>query len=534
MNTKRRAFWVTRSISVPTILFSLVLLLPTVNFRHQRGGTFVVLALSDYDPELYNITLADERTHLETVYTSVVGVSIAATTGACSSFCSLVIMYLILKSRSKLSTIYHRLIFCLSIYEVIISIAIAFTTLPMPKDMIYNQFNGLILGNTSTCSAQGFLFILGAQSAGLYNSFLMVYYLLSIRYQMPDANISKLVEPLMHAYTTAFGFSISISLLVFDAYNPTPYDVWCTAITYPYWCPGSQDQACLIRGSRSSYHVRNIMLLHNILSATVVLSSLCLVIWTIYSQERLFVMYRANIISRLRLQETFEQDFYLTKAILKQASAYALSFLLVNIFPFISMVFGRPNNTFLSIAHLLLRPSQGVFNLLIFLYHKIYNIKRNNRNASLCHAIVDIFNGSYEPENAISTIYLVRQDEENKEGVWTGESNGEAAEKKLQNPKLGLPTTKGDTQRGNTDALKDIDLSVAEASSLEIKELDFSAAKLSKNAVVSNDMEGVDSQIDDNHDLSNVGSLNGFSQNSLFSFSSAGNSSFGWKTWRSA
>ena len=37
---------------------------------------------------------------------------------------------------------------------------------------------------------------------------------------MKDSTISKLIEPLMHGYALSYGFSISISLIAVDAFNP--------------------------------------------------------------------------------------------------------------------------------------------------------------------------------------------------------------------------------------------------------------------------------------------------------------------------
>ena len=474
-----------------------------------------VFALSDYDQELYNITLADERAHVDTVYTSVIGVVIATTSGIFSSLCSLQ-----KESYLGLATVYHRLIFSLSIFEVSISVAIALTTLPMPKDMIYQQFEGLLLGNTDTCTAQGFFFVLGGTCASMYNCFLLVYYLLSIRYQMKDSTISKLIEPLMHGYALAYGFSISISLIALDAFNPTPYDVWCTAITYPWWCPGT-DEACLLRASKKSYTVRNVMLLHFILIAVVMVGSLALVIWTIYAQESLFKMYKLNsALSRFTQtdeQEQFDRDFYYTKTILKQALAYTVAYASINVFPFISIITGRPNNFVLSVTHLSIRPSQGVFNLLIFIYHKIHNISRNEPDISFCDAIRKIFEGGEEPENVISTIYLVRRDEDDKVqehcyGEEGSNSKSSVVVSKEQNYiDSSLATLENDNLRNKKNT--------SEEKSISFEEIRLNdAASSSKQEASSNviSASGLESFSDNN--LSIRSSSHDFSRNSNFSF----------------
>lgn len=81
------------------------------------------------------------------------------TTVILSTLSSLVIIYIISRSTVSFGSVYHHIIFG-SVADILQSIAMALTTLPMPMEMIYEQFNGLIVvGNNKTCSIQGFLFI---------------------------------------------------------------------------------------------------------------------------------------------------------------------------------------------------------------------------------------------------------------------------------------------------------------------------------------------------------------------------------------
>ena len=45
----------------------------------------------------------------------------------------LLVMFVMLRSRTKVSSTYHRILLCLSISDVVGSFAIALVTLPMPK-----------------------------------------------------------------------------------------------------------------------------------------------------------------------------------------------------------------------------------------------------------------------------------------------------------------------------------------------------------------------------------------------------------------
>jgi len=55
-------------------------------------------------------------------------------TGSISAVSSSLIIYLICRSKPKLSTIYHRIMFCMSVADILASTAMALTTLPMPRN----------------------------------------------------------------------------------------------------------------------------------------------------------------------------------------------------------------------------------------------------------------------------------------------------------------------------------------------------------------------------------------------------------------
>ena len=76
-------------------------------------------------------------------------------------------------------TVLSSLVGCgMSVYDILQSIPIALTTLPIPKDMIYKQFDGIAIGNATSCSIQGVTFLMGAVGAGIYNAIICIYYML--------------------------------------------------------------------------------------------------------------------------------------------------------------------------------------------------------------------------------------------------------------------------------------------------------------------------------------------------------------------
>jgi len=182
--------------------------------------------------------MEDDRAHLDTTYTSTLGAALAATTGTISTISSLIIIYLIFRSGRGLSSVYHRIMLGISISDAVLSTAISFATLPMPKDMIY-EFDGIVMGNTATCNAQGFFFAFGAFATMWYTLSLTTYYMLSIRYKWSDARFARRIEKVLHFFSLGYSVSLALILLFLDFYNPTPLDAWCTVISVPWWCVGT-------------------------------------------------------------------------------------------------------------------------------------------------------------------------------------------------------------------------------------------------------------------------------------------------------
>ena len=200
--------------------------------------------------------LNDERISPETFYTSAPSSIIVGTSGGISAISSLLIMFIIVRSNIRFSTVSHRLVFAMSSADVICSIGMAAGTLAMPKNMVYD-FEGKTIGNEFTCSLQGFLVFFAGFATMAYNACLSVYFMCSITYKMKDAKIRKCVEPFMHVVCILATLPTAILFWVHKWYNPTPNDTWCVAISYPYYCKAEYENAdsCSIRGSPSSYQI---------------------------------------------------------------------------------------------------------------------------------------------------------------------------------------------------------------------------------------------------------------------------------------
>lgn len=76
--------------------------------------------------------------------------------------------YLIRQSLAKLSTIYHRIMLGISSASLLASVAIGFSTVPMPADFS-GYDSGRKVGNTDTCRAQGFFVTFKLYTMFAYN-----------------------------------------------------------------------------------------------------------------------------------------------------------------------------------------------------------------------------------------------------------------------------------------------------------------------------------------------------------------------------
>jgi hypothetical protein len=62
------------------------------------------------------------------------------------------------------------------------------------------------------------------------------------------------------------------------------------------------------------------------------------------------------------------------------------------------------------VAHLFIRPLQGFFHMMIFIQHKLYNIREAYPNISYCYAIGKVLKAQDEPEHIISSLDMLRID----------------------------------------------------------------------------------------------------------------------------
>ncbi|GFH52518.1 hypothetical protein CTEN210_08994 [Chaetoceros tenuissimus] len=374
------------------------------------------------------------------------------TSGALSTLSSLFIILIILRSREFLFSSYHRIMFFMSISDMVASAPITLATLPMPKDVLY-PFATLTLGNKNTCTAQAFTILFGQVCAVLSNLILNLYYLFKIRYNKSENFIEKKLEPIGYTLSVTIGLIVVFTALAKDMLLPVPDWPLCyTGSTYPWNCLGNDEVECIAGDiSQTEYTVFKSFFFGLMgFVFVMVLISLILVVLSVSKTRKLLADTRKAVAStrealensrkafdnfrtamakideesvasstrsQQSLQNKQESGVANTHSVLKVALMYIGAFILTYGWTVLSVAVGSFNQWgfmryFLDRAKLIFNPAQGFFNLLIFLYNKVHILRESRKEAlSFCQALkIVIFNPREVPEFLIPSLDVVDKD----------------------------------------------------------------------------------------------------------------------------
>mmetsp|Transcript_34081 Transcript_34081/g.81957 ORF Transcript_34081/g.81957 Transcript_34081/m.81957 type:complete len:569 (+) Transcript_34081:488-2194(+) len=125
---------------------------------------------------------------------------------------------------------YHRLLFAMSLYDVLEGIFNFMSTWMIPKG---TEGVAWALGNTATCSTQGFFLTLSV-AVPIYNAMLSIYYVLVINYRVKDETLKKWVEPCMHLTAGCWAFFTAMYSATTGLINNA--NLWCWIAPLPSDC----------------------------------------------------------------------------------------------------------------------------------------------------------------------------------------------------------------------------------------------------------------------------------------------------------
>jgi hypothetical protein len=327
--------------------------------------------------------------------------------GSISTAASCTMIYVIFKSRSKLSTIRNRLLFGLSISDAILSLMIVLHTMPSPVDTP-NTLWGRSYGNIITCNTQGFFFIASSLIGPFYNAMFTIYCLCVVKLNLSDGFIKEKIEPHMHLWPTIFSFAIASVAVSRDYINPT--STMCMFNASPEKCLSNPDVECE-RGDRYLLLFR--VLAYNVpiyVCSLIVVASMTVIYGIVRKQEVLMsTKYRdSRQVQRTRSPSIgaasiapssvielsnflFRRPVSNSRTIIHRAIAHFLAFLLSYTFAgincFILLTKGEYNEA-LNILTIITYPSQGLFNFIAFIFPKVTRQLRGNPEFNLWQGIL--------------------------------------------------------------------------------------------------------------------------------------------------
>eukprot|EP00554_Chaetoceros_debilis_P007341 CAMPEP_0194075918 /NCGR_PEP_ID=MMETSP0149-20130528/2802_1 /TAXON_ID=122233 /ORGANISM="Chaetoceros debilis, Strain MM31A-1" /LENGTH=545 /DNA_ID=CAMNT_0038756521 /DNA_START=111 /DNA_END=1748 /DNA_ORIENTATION=+ len=360
-------------------------------------------------------------------YLTKAGQIIPAVSGSISILSSLLIMYIICRSQRKFSSPYHQIMFFSSFWDIVASISMALTTIPMPQNIIY-PFEGNSYGNVSTCEIQGFFYFLGASYLVCCNGVLNIFFVSTIRFGMREATVKKMLFPICFVASALISVPYPIFLLKKNLINPHPYDSWCGAYPLPADCINSMDTSELecTRGDRVSAQISDKLILFGLgLALTNLVISMIMILHTVYINDVEIYKSKAkkNDDSDISMTNPEQDQLYwesleTTRRILIQALLYIAAFFLCWTSPVLSSMglLSTSGDAF----RLIFQPLQGFFSACIFVYSKVENIHATYGTSYREALYLVITNPASAPEILIS-MSVVHEEEAANQTYGPGE-----------------------------------------------------------------------------------------------------------------
>ena len=368
-------------------------------------------------------------------------------TGGISCLCSLIIIITIIRSKQN-SSPYHRILAFMSSWDVVVSIAIALVTIPMPQTLEegYN-YKGPHYGNKYTCAAQSFIILTGIFYIQSSSMLLNIYYLCVIRFNIPDFLFLKYAQPIYFVVSSLMSLPFMIFLLVKDELNPTPFEPFCGIGIYPDPCVTNEEIECTVSDNFGNYGslsatFEKFMIYYLVgcigLQTIALMISMGTIICTIYqystdNEDDTDGDGKYSDASSTTSEEDPQPRLLLSRGQMKmvaaQAFAYIMALSLTYIFTLLSLF--DSSSKILAQLKMMFLPSQGLFNLLIFACHKIHHYKRTVANIGNWDAIQlffsrpDLFNDRYIVTNLDFVDTNVEVDNPNQQRLDGVESKNE-------------------------------------------------------------------------------------------------------------
>ena len=252
---------------------------------------------------------------------------------------------------------------------------------------------------------------------------------------MKDEFFSRYFEPSLcfAAITSALG-SMYYFVLKADLINPITLESFCAPEIYPAGCTHGENQEC--RGTRKEVSDFHIMFYFSMISGMVTLTvTMGLITIAFYKKEKHLKQLYCSQSSMHEMNSTSGDSRYakgmiedtragfkhakkMRRIVNRQVIMHFMSFWLTWTCTIVNsaygVTFGGDLNKiyFVQILRMLTQPSQGLFNMLIFFYHKVSLVRRNDEDKTMRDAIRLLFCTPRESKQmqAVLSISLVYED----------------------------------------------------------------------------------------------------------------------------
>jgi len=290
-------------------------------------------------------------------------------TGILSILGSSAIIFIIMSDRKrKLSRSKNRLMLLMSIFDVIQSVSLAFSVMPLPRHQgVYGA-----RGTFNSFRVQVFFILLG-MTVPLYNASLSLLYLLTIRYNIPIKVFSSKIEPFLHTISIVVPLSMSILLVT------------------RYWeSISSSPPPVTIYSLFSIFPAAMLYIVIVAVSFTLTLLSMMSISYAVIDQQN--NMTRHNFSTH----QTNRSTILRTKETVIQAIFYSLACFLTHISSFIMAIIGLHGSgikyvfSFWQVASIILFPLQGFWNFVLYCRPGVKHVRKMNPEISLFGAIREV------------------------------------------------------------------------------------------------------------------------------------------------
>ena len=148
------------------------------------------------------------------------------------------IVHMIRFSPRGLKSPYSRIIFGLSIGDIIQSLGILLGVFAVPRD---TPESPMALGNQATCNYTGFLLLVGILVTVFYLLFLIYFFWRRVKHKVSPQKFAYGEERYLHILCWVLSLAYGIVAVASKAVNPTRYGSTCVVTSKPFGCGVGQE-----------------------------------------------------------------------------------------------------------------------------------------------------------------------------------------------------------------------------------------------------------------------------------------------------